>query len=657
MAHGLPVGAVGLVPVVQGRAAHGLEQIPPRLARERAHGDGREGRAEGGRARLRDRLAQRVRQDRQTVDVGQLALIGRHAERGVALGVLDALEPLAGGQLDVGHLHVVLEVEERLLPDRVRRARRHQPDGGYRVLALFLNLGRVERGGLEPEPPARLRCGLAARTERVARAPPARRRPGREGDGAPVGARGRACRIGQERRPALVPDELAAGLGPQMHRGRPAARHRHRVAGDALAPLARAGLVEDAHALDAPAAQRRHAGARDHAQARRARARHQRAVGVRPRVHDGGDGEPRLGQGQRGAVGVVVVGDDHGALGRHGLVGEEVAHGRGQHHAGQVVGGEGHGPLDRAGRRQHLPRAHPPQPVAWPALPRRALVHQGVAVVEHARQRRPRPQDDVRHGAQAGHGALDPLLGGPAVDRRAVHRRPPAPMRRLLREDHARPGPARDQGRPEARDAAARDQQVRVGVDLLVAVGVGLGRRATEAGGAADQRLVDVGPERAGPKEGLVVEARRQELRQGGVHRAHVALQARPAVLRGGDEAVVQLGRGGARVGLVPRPLAEVHERVGLLGPRRHDAARAVVLERSPDQRAPGAQEGRGQRVAGITLVGPPVEGEAAGPPAVEAPTARGKPDHASRLQPGQSGRRAPTAARTSAGGSLTAAG
>ena len=56
-----------------------------------------------------------------------LALVGRHAERGVALEVLGDAEAFARGELHVRHRDVVLEIDERLaatvrdLPQRARR--------------------------------------------------------------------------------------------------------------------------------------------------------------------------------------------------------------------------------------------------------------------------------------------------------------------------------------------------------------------------------------------------------------------------------------------------------------------------------------------------------------------------------------------------------
>ena len=81
---------------------------------ERADRDRRVGRPVGRGADLRDGAAGQLGQDREAGDVRDLALVGRHAERGVALEVLDRAEALALGERDVVGGHVVLEIDEGL---------------------------------------------------------------------------------------------------------------------------------------------------------------------------------------------------------------------------------------------------------------------------------------------------------------------------------------------------------------------------------------------------------------------------------------------------------------------------------------------------------------------------------------------------------------
>ena len=58
-------------------------------------------------------LPSELRHEAERVHVGGLALVGRHADGGVALHVLDRLEALAHRERDVLGGHVVLEVDER----------------------------------------------------------------------------------------------------------------------------------------------------------------------------------------------------------------------------------------------------------------------------------------------------------------------------------------------------------------------------------------------------------------------------------------------------------------------------------------------------------------------------------------------------------------
>lgn len=67
------------------------------------------------RADRRDRLTGQRGHDRKAVDVGQLSLIGRHAERRVAFEMFDRTETLALGKSDVVRGHVILKIDERLV--------------------------------------------------------------------------------------------------------------------------------------------------------------------------------------------------------------------------------------------------------------------------------------------------------------------------------------------------------------------------------------------------------------------------------------------------------------------------------------------------------------------------------------------------------------
>ena len=227
-------------------------------------------------------------------------------------------------------------------------------------------------------------------------------------------------------------------------------------------------------------------------------------------------------------------------------------------------------------------------------------------------------QGDIGHVAQFGDGGGDPVLGRLAVNLAAIDRRTAAPMCGLFHQEHLGPSLCRREGGLQARHAAADHGHVAEEIEMLVPVGIaGVGRLA-QARRLADEGFVDMLPERARVDEHLVVEARGQEAREMGVDRADVIIKAGPVVLAGAAQTVEKLGRGHALVGFHARALAQMDERVGLFGPACHDAARAVVFERPPDQHLIIGQKGRGERVTGMALEALAVEGEVKGAALVE---------------------------------------
>ena len=83
---------------------------------------------------LRDGPSELLRQQREADDVGDLALVGAHAERRVALEMLDRLIAFARGERDVVDGDVVLPVDEalralRAARDAPQRQRRSARDG------------------------------------------------------------------------------------------------------------------------------------------------------------------------------------------------------------------------------------------------------------------------------------------------------------------------------------------------------------------------------------------------------------------------------------------------------------------------------------------------------------------------------------------------
>jgi hypothetical protein len=250
---------------------------------------------------------------------------------------------------------------------------------------------------------------------------------------------------------------------------------------------------------------------------------------------------------------------------------------------------------------------------------RRALHGGEDAVVEDAHDGGARHHADIGHGGQFDDRGGGPEMGRLLADPVGLGVEAAAQEEVLVGEDDAGAGAAGGEGGHQARGARADHQEVAVKETLVVEVGVGLAREAAEARGAADGGLVDALPEGAGPHEGLVVEARRQERGKEVVYAQRVEGEARPAVLASGIEAVEELGHGGAGVGLLPGAGAQLHEGVGLLRARRQEAAGAVVLEAPAEELHAAREERGGQRVAGVAGIGAAVEGEAQRAAAVDA--------------------------------------
>ena len=107
-------GTLLLGPTMRSRKTRGTEILPAVMAGKGADGHGGEGRAEGRAADRADIASGDGSEHRRAIRVGDLALVGRHAERGVALEMLRRAEALARGELHVRHRHVVLEIDESL---------------------------------------------------------------------------------------------------------------------------------------------------------------------------------------------------------------------------------------------------------------------------------------------------------------------------------------------------------------------------------------------------------------------------------------------------------------------------------------------------------------------------------------------------------------
>ena len=560
-------------------------------------------------------------------------MVGGHAQRGVALGVLDAFVAFARSQLHVGDFHVVLIVQPGLHAQLDVCLCGHQPHRFHLRFRLGLALG--SRHGFRREA-RRLSCLGTSRCrvfQQRAQAELAVRGTGRNHKALTVVAQRRTGGIGAEVGVFLVPDQLAAAVGPQVHHRRPAAGHGNRVCFHFLTGTAFAVLGADGDLGHAFAVLHLGDGAAQlDPDALFADRFHQRAAAGFAGVDHADHFDACVMQHQRGAVSVVVVGGNHDLLTRGDTpVHHIVAHRAGQHHARHIVARKGQRTLDGTGCGDDLASPDPPKTMARAALARRvvgqALIAQGIAVVIDSGTHAAVAQGDVVHRLQLSQSLLDPDLGCLAVDGAAVDRRAAAPVVVLLHHQNLGARRRSRLGCLQAGNAAADDQHVREEVEVLVGVGVlqFLVGRGAQTGGLPDDRLIDVLPQRTRVDEHLVIEAGGQEPAELVVDRQDVELQARPMVLRLRGQPREQLGGGGALVRLIAVAHTQLHQRIGFLGARRHHAARAVVLERAAHHHLAVGQQGGCERIAGKALHALAVKGEVDLFGAVDQPAVLGK--------------------------------
>ena len=417
---------------------------------------------------------------------------------------------------------------------------------------------------------------------------------------------------GQEHLAVLVPGQRTLGVREQVDAWGPAARHQQGVAGDGLRTpdLAAGGHRIDPHRRDAqPALGAGDGPADQRPDAQGVGGSRQLGRNGAADIDDGRDLNPRLREVEGGMPGAVMGGDDHHPVADLDAVAVQVgARGPGQHHARPVVAGEHQRLFDGALGQHHLLGPDLPHPLARGTLRHHAqMVGQPLAQADEilvviADGRGARQHRDVRHRRQRGAGVFQPVPGQLPVDLgiRFGQQRA-ADFRLLVAQDDGRAAATRLQRRGEAGGTATDDQHVAMGEAAGVGVGIGGARRLAQAGGAADERLVDLVPEALRPHEGLIVEAGREQHVERVVHRADVAGQRRPAVLALGLQPVEDLQHRRPRVRLEP-PVAAVgsDQCVRLFRPGGQEAARPVILEGPPDEMDAVRQE-RGRQ--GVALV------------------------------------------------------
>ena len=116
-------------PLMSRRLARRLEMRADVWAGEGADRDRHMRRTEARGAGCGDALARQMRQQRMAVEARGLALLGRHAERGVTLQMLDGAEAFPVGDLDVLRGHIVLQIDEGFVARLLDPPERFDADG------------------------------------------------------------------------------------------------------------------------------------------------------------------------------------------------------------------------------------------------------------------------------------------------------------------------------------------------------------------------------------------------------------------------------------------------------------------------------------------------------------------------------------------------
>ncbi len=261
---------------------------------------------------------------------------------------------------------------------------------------------------------------------------------------------------------------------------------------------------------------------RQHFNAERPGLVQQTLVRIFAAIDDGGDLHPGLLQIKGSLIGGIMSGVDTDIVAHGDAVMVQIgAGGRSQHDARPVIVGEDHVALDRTGRQHDLFGADLPKALARLMFGRRremigdAFGERDKIVVVITKGGRARQNPHIGQGLQLGKNLLRPFITGQTVDDRAgIETQGSADVRILIHQNDAG---ASFRGRKrscETGDTGAGHQHVAMGITSGIMIRIRLARRLAEAGGAADQRFVNLVPGGLRPHERLVVETGREHRRQ-----------------------------------------------------------------------------------------------------------------------------------------------
>ena len=256
-----------------------------------------------------------------------------------------------------------------------------------------------------------------------------------------------------------------------------------------------------------------------------------------------------------------------------------------QHHSGNVISGKRQRALNCTCRSYNLSGPDPPKPVTRPRLCRRMitqlLVAKNIPMIINTCAHRAQAHRYVFHRFQIGNDLFHELIHRLATNGTAIDRPSSAPMGRLFQNCYFQSAFCCSFGSLKASYAATDHQYIAKVVVMFIRVFVlSLGIRClTKTGRLANERFINVFPQWPRMDEHLVVKACRQKTAQVGVDRTHIELESRPVVLTTDSQAIEQLCRCRALVGLERSALAHVKQCVGFFRTRGDNTTRPVILE------------------------------------------------------------------------------
>ncbi len=624
------LGAILEVPGLHGGVTLGLEQLVGVRTGDRTEGNRRVVRPEHRGAHLGDADAHRMGSNGQTIDVAELALVSTEAQCGVTLDVLDRLEAFAGSDLDTGRGDIVLQVDKllgRTLGGLVVRDL-EQRDAGF-LDALF-GLRHAAADCLEAGLGSRCGARFEAVGECIAKGEHAIHC-------ASAGAllEALARHKGQE---VFTPDRATAKVRCQVHYRAVTAGAGDQIAIDhfALADDLVAGQVDgaDARPGDPLAAARfDHRTAGENANATTTCFLDPGAMRVAACIGYRNHFMASVQPIEHRPVGVVIVGRQYQLAAGYYAVAAHVGGDRiGEHVAGHVVV-RIHQRTLVSTRGQHYAlgsnavHALTYHPLTQGALGRdftevvgQTLMNGQEVVVVVAVHGGAWQQRHFRHFFQFSNHAGSPFSGGFAIQGLTGGEQAAAELFLFVGQDHACTTATGGQCRSQSSRASTDYQDIAMLVEVIVAVRIILRGRAAQTGGLTNVFLVGQ-PEVLWVHEGLVVEPGRHHPAADLAENAHqVGVHARPAVHAAGGQAWVQRLLSGTDVrDLRCFGATDLQHGIGLFGTGGNDAARTRVLEAAADHVDAIGQQGGGQAVTGVALVGLAIEGEGQGPVTVDA--------------------------------------